>query len=81
MTEFKWENICAETVSKMIGHVKYYLTPISRVLSYEEGELLGTGAYFEANQNKYIITNEHVAKHLNKSSLAHIFLKMKLILS
>ncbi len=57
----------------MIGHVKYYLTPISRVLSYEEGELLGTGAYFEANQSKYIITNEHVAKHQNKSSLAHKF--------
>jgi len=73
MVESEWERICGVTVSEMIGHVKKYITPISRVLSDKEGELLGSGAYFETNQSKYVITNEHVAKHRNKSSLAHQF--------
>ena len=69
----KWERICADTATQMIEQVKPYLIPISRVLSAEEGELLGSGAYFAANQNKYIITNEHVAKHLANNSLTHQF--------
>lgn len=69
----EWESICADTVTKMINQVKLYTTPISRVLSDEEGEHLGTGSYFQFNNDKFLITNEHVAKHLASQSLTHRF--------
>ena len=80
LNQDEWKKIGATTVTKMIEHVAPYLTPISRALSNNEGEHLGTGAYFEANQNKYIITNEHVAKHLANNSLTHQFYKSENII-
>ncbi len=68
-----WEQICADTAIQMLEHIKPFVTPISRVLSEDEGEHLGSGSYFEIEGNKYIITNEHVAKHLNNNPLTHQF--------
>lgn len=70
----KWKKICADTATKMIEHIQPYLSPISRVLSETEGEHLGSGSYLELEGKKYIITNEHVAKHLATHSLTHQFL-------
>lgn len=69
----RWQEICADTAKRMIAHVQPYLSPISRVLSEQEGEHLGSGSYIEAEGKKYIITNEHVAKHLATHSLTHQF--------
>jgi len=69
----QWEQISADTAIQMLEHIKPFITPISRVLSENEGEHLGSGSYFEIEANKYIITNEHVAKHLNNNSLTHQF--------
>ncbi|RZG06794.1 hypothetical protein EXT48_07460 [Pseudoalteromonas sp. CO348] len=71
--EEKWQEICADTAKRMIVHVQPYLSPISRVLSEKEGEHLGSGSYIEVEGKKYIITNEHVAKHLSTHSLTHQF--------
>ena len=58
ITQEIWQKICADTATRMIEHIKPYLSPISRVLSEKEGEHLGTGAYFELDDKKYLITNE-----------------------
>lgn len=69
----KWQKICKDTAIRMIDHVKPFLTPISKVLSEKEGEHLGTGAYFELNGKKYLITNEHVARCIVNHSITHKF--------
>jgi hypothetical protein len=69
----QWEKMCAETVNKMIEHVQPYLSPISRVLSENEGEHLGSGSYMKFKESKYLITNEHVARYLDAHSLTHQF--------
>ncbi|PSU72261.1 hypothetical protein C9J20_18055 [Photobacterium phosphoreum] len=69
----EWNEICAQVSVQMIEHVKSYITPISRVISDGEGEHLGTGSYFELDGERYLITNEHVAKHLKTNSLTHKF--------
>lgn len=50
------------------------------MLPYDEGEHLGSGAYFENNQKKFLITNEHVARHLNRNSLTHSYFECEEIL-
>lgn len=73
MDQQKWNEICADATKRMIGHLQPCLSPISRVLSEDEGEHLGSGAYFESNQKKFLITNEHVVKHLANNSLTHSY--------
>jgi len=73
MNQEKWNKICADTVNTMIDHLQPCLSPISRVLPEDEGEHLGSGAYFESDQKKFIITNEHVAKYLKSNLLTHSF--------
>ena len=68
-----WEQICADTAIQMLGHIAPFTTPISCALSENEGEHLGTGSYFEVEGRKYIITNEHVARHLKNNPLTHKF--------
>ncbi|OEF10371.1 hypothetical protein [Aliivibrio logei] len=74
MIEEDWNKLCNEASIKMVEHIKHYVTPISKVLSTESGEHLGTGSYFELNRKKYLITNEHVAKYIKNNSLTHKFL-------
>lgn len=69
----QWDQICANTARQMVEHIKPFTTPISRALSDSEGEHLGSGSYFEFKGKKYIITNEHVATHISKTSITHHF--------
>lgn len=69
-----WGKIYTDTTGRMSAHLQPYLSPISRVLSENEGEHLGSGAYFESEQKKYLITNEHVIKHRQNNQLTHGFL-------
>jgi hypothetical protein len=68
-----WEQICANIAIQMLEYIKPFVSPISRVLSGDNGEHLGSGSYFEIEGRKYIITNEHVAKYLASNSLTHLF--------
>ncbi len=70
MTKQEWDEICSDTARKMLDHIKPYITPISRVMSDEEGELQGSGSYYECFGGKYLITNEHVANHMIPNSLS-----------
>ncbi|HEY6872289.1 MAG TPA: hypothetical protein VI298_06115 [Geobacteraceae bacterium] len=74
LTMQEWQKICFDTVNRMIDHVAPFVTPISKVLSDTEGEHHGTGSYFEIDSTKFVITNEHVARHLSRQALTHQFL-------
>ncbi|GHX29727.1 hypothetical protein VCSRO157_3480 [Vibrio cholerae] len=76
----EWNKVCTQVSLEMIEHVKSYVTPISRVIGDNEGEHLGSGSYIELDGKRYLITNEHVAKHLKRNSLTHKFLNNENIL-
>ena len=80
IAEDKWKQIGDDTVKRMIEHVSPFLSPISKAISQNEGEHLGTGTYFELEGMKYIITNEHVAKYIVNHSLTHKFFESDNIL-
>lgn len=62
-----------EVLRAMTEHVSRYITPISRVISENEGELVGTGTYVRAFEGNYILTNEHVSQKVLGHRLAHMF--------
>jgi len=80
MDKQMWSEICNDAAKRMISHLQPYFSPISRVLSEDEGEHLGSGAYFESEQKTFLITNEHVAKHLANNSLTHSYFQSEEIL-
>jgi hypothetical protein len=69
----RWNAACFAVNQAMADHVKAFVTPISKVLADDYGELVGTGSYIEILNAPYIITNEHVAQVLNQCSIAHQF--------
>lgn len=75
MTEDKWQEICSDTVNAMIEHVKPYLSPISYQESPDHGRHHGSGSYFEAEGEKYLVTNEHVARKVKEASLGCQFIE------
>jgi hypothetical protein len=61
---------------RMKAFTKPFVTPISRVIrdaTGEHGELVGSGNYIEMHAEKYLLTNEHVARVMAQNSLAHQF--------
>ncbi len=66
-----WDEICTEVTKLMQDHLKPYVTPISKVIDVNYGEHLGSGSFLSDNGLTYLITNEHVAKELKSTPLAH----------
>lgn len=64
-----WEIECGTVVRAMQSFVAPYVTPISKVISDDEGRLLGTGSYIEMLGQRLLITNEHNVKALETHSL------------
>jgi hypothetical protein len=54
----------------MQAYAAPYITPISKIISDDEGELLGTGSYVEMIGRRLLITNEHNVAILQTNSLA-----------
>lgn len=73
MDRAEFDRLCAEVANAMKEFAMPYVTPISKVLSDQEGEHLGTGTYLDMSGTNYLITNEHVASHLKTSQLGHQF--------
>lgn len=69
----EWTAMNAAVTAAMREHVMPFVTPISKVITHEEGELLGTGSYCSFQQRTYLLTNEHVACELEHQSLGHQF--------
>src|SRR5688572_15049846 len=68
-----WSAICLYVNEAMTDHIKPSITPISKVLEHDYGELEGTGYYVEIQNQKHLLTNEHVARALQTHSIAHQF--------
>lgn len=73
MDEEERLRLSVETTNAMRAHVTPFLTPVSRVLSETEGELVGTGSYVRWKGRVLLVTNEHVAEAREQHSLAHQF--------
>lgn len=73
MEHAEWTRLCAETTRAMRAHVMPFVTPISRILSEEEGRLEGTGSYLSWQGRVLLVTNEHVARARLEHPLAHQF--------
>jgi len=50
-----------------------FVTPISGALVDKTAKHVGTGGYVEWNKTRFLLTNEHVARAINKHSLAQKF--------
>lgn len=70
--EDRWRDVTQEVVRLMAEHASKFITPISKVLSDDYGELLGTGSYVQLRGRPYLLTNEHVARYRDKYALAHL---------
>lgn len=58
-TEAEWDGAVELVTRAMMPFVAPTVTPISRVLSQKEGELLATGSYLAYVGERLLITNEH----------------------
>lgn len=73
MTKKMWEEISDETLERMAEHVEPFLSPIWKFKNKDSEQLHGTGSYIENANDRYIITNEHVAKYNLTNRLTHSF--------
>jgi len=69
----EWMAITERVLEDMDSETSRFVTPISRVIEHDYGELEGSGSYIEIAGIRYLITNEHVAARLQTHSLAHQF--------
>lgn len=73
MKEDEWNQLCQDTVDAMAEYVSPFLSPISKVINTDYGELAGTGTYLEIDNSTVILTNQHVAAHSVSHQLTHQF--------
>lgn len=69
----EWNALCAEISGAMAHYVPQFMTPLSRILSEDEGELQGTGSYVSIDGKSFLLTNHHVAAALQRKRLGHMF--------
>ena len=75
-----WQKFCAEVTREMLHHVKPFVSPISKILSDEHGEHLGSGSCVGEQNARFLVTNEHVARNAQSAPLAHQFLDADAVL-
>ena len=69
MPRTEWEAHVARVTTEMREYTKKFVTPISRATDDKHGEPHGTGNYIELHAQKFLITNEHVARAIERHSL------------
>ena len=72
-TEAEWPAVVREVSAQMSGLVEKYTTPISKVISDEEGQHCGSGSYCELLGRHLLLSSEHVARERLTHSLAPKF--------
>jgi hypothetical protein len=70
----QWDSYVARVTQEMKDFTKKFATPISKVINHDDGQAWGTGYYIELSAQRYLLTNEHVARALTQNSLGHQFL-------
>lgn len=72
-------NICKTVISqvtkKMTDYVEYFVTPISIDEDGTSAFLQGSGSFFEVDNLKYLITNDHVTEKRERELFLHKFHK------
>lgn len=81
----EWNVTCENVKKHMVEYVKYFITPIFKVLKdnstqEEYGEHFASGSFIQINHTKHLITNEHVTREIQHNSLAHQFLNSDCVL-
>ena len=80
MSPDEWQTFCEQVTCEMVHHVKPFVSLISKILSDEHGEHLGSGSYVGAPTARFLVTNEHVARHIRSAPLTHQFLDADTVL-
>jgi hypothetical protein len=70
----EWNRHVTRVTEEMKEFTKPFVTPLSKVIDNDYGELWGTGNYVELLQKQHLLTNEHVAQILTNHSIGHQFL-------
>jgi len=73
MDEQKWKVICDETLEMMKEHVEPFITPIWKYKEEDDILLHGSASYIESQEERFIISNEHVSKKILHYHLTHSF--------
>lgn len=73
MSEQEWKEILDETLELMKEHVEPFITPIWKYKDEEDILLHGSGSYLEFQGERFIVSNEHVAKPILNFHLTHAF--------
>ncbi|MBX3534571.1 MAG: hypothetical protein KF826_09485 [Xanthobacteraceae bacterium] len=73
MPKPEWDAHVKKVTEAMQNYTKKFVTPVSQVIEHDYGKLFGTGNYIELHGQHYLLTNEHVARGLERASLAHQF--------
>jgi hypothetical protein len=68
-----WHRIVRDATLEMQDQCMRFVSPISHVITKDEGELEGTGAYIEWEGRRLLITNEHVLRDYKQRRFAHQF--------
>jgi len=76
-TQEQFDQLCFKVSDQMRVYVYPYIASISRELEPNVGEHLGSGLYLDLRGEAYILTNEHVARAINETPLAHQLLQGK----
>lgn len=59
-------------LKEMARHVDQFITPISQPEDEDRGRPVGSGTYLQINGCTYLVTNEHVARWMLESGIAHL---------
>lgn len=66
-----WLETQATVCTAMADYTHPFVVAIQRVISNDLGEPCGTGSYLRLRGHTYILTNDHVARHMTTGGLSH----------
>lgn len=69
MSAGEWDELAADTTTRMSEYVRPFVTPIGRMLSETEGMHEGTGSFIERKGERFLLSNDHVAAAMTSNQL------------
>lgn len=74
-TREEFETIALKVTERMREYAYPYIASISREAELNVGDHVGTGLYLRIRDERYLLTNEHVARAIRETPLAHQLLE------
>ncbi len=74
-TREEFDTIALKVTDRMREYTYPYIASISREVEQNFADHLGTGLYLRIQSNNYLLTNEHVARSVRETPLAHQLLE------